>query len=192
MVVAKQMDVRANIKKYFDIAFDGEPVIVPRKENKNVIIISESIYNELMANSRMTSYADHIGGMIFEKGNPPGRSVDKNMTEDVRTFNLNKLEKISELKKGWNGNGALPLPKKLIKRVGALLDALCIQPEIFPTALQTIQFEFDNARRDHMEIEIGMDDEAEVFIARYDGTESFENIPVSAEAIDNRVRAFYG
>ena len=40
-MIIKQMDVRANIKKYFDIAYEGEPVIVPRKENKNVVIISE-------------------------------------------------------------------------------------------------------------------------------------------------------
>lgn len=35
MIAAKQMDIRANIKKYFDLAFEGEPVIVSRKENKN-------------------------------------------------------------------------------------------------------------------------------------------------------------
>jgi hypothetical protein len=32
MIAAKQMDIRANIKKYFDTAFDGEPVIVSRKQ----------------------------------------------------------------------------------------------------------------------------------------------------------------
>lgn len=47
MIATKQMDVRANIKKYFDMAFDGEPVIVSRKENRNVVIISETEYNEL-------------------------------------------------------------------------------------------------------------------------------------------------
>ena len=47
MIVTKQMDLRANIKKYFDIAYDGEPVIVSRKKNKNVVIISESKYNEM-------------------------------------------------------------------------------------------------------------------------------------------------
>lgn len=47
MIATKQMDLRANIKKYFDIAFNGEPVIVSRKENKNVVIISETEYNEL-------------------------------------------------------------------------------------------------------------------------------------------------
>ena len=47
MTVAKQIDIRANIKKYFDMAFNGEPVIVPRKENKNVVIVSEKDYKEL-------------------------------------------------------------------------------------------------------------------------------------------------
>lgn len=47
MLIAKQVDVRANIKKYFDIAFNGEQVIIPRKENKNVVIISEKEYKIL-------------------------------------------------------------------------------------------------------------------------------------------------
>ena len=47
MIAIREMDVRANIKKYFDMAFSGEPVVVSCKENKNVVIISESKYNEL-------------------------------------------------------------------------------------------------------------------------------------------------
>ena len=43
----REVDVRVNIKKYIDMAFSGEPIIVSRKENKNVVIISESKYNEL-------------------------------------------------------------------------------------------------------------------------------------------------
>ena len=53
MIATKQMDVRANIKKYFDMAFDGEPIIVSRKENKNVVIISETEYNELAKAKKM-------------------------------------------------------------------------------------------------------------------------------------------
>ena len=47
MIATKQMDVRTNIKKYFDIMFNGEPVIVSRNGNKNVVIISETEYNAL-------------------------------------------------------------------------------------------------------------------------------------------------
>ena len=41
MIIAKQMEVRANIKEYFDMACGGEVVIVPRKQDHNVVIISE-------------------------------------------------------------------------------------------------------------------------------------------------------
>lgn len=56
MLIAKQIDVRANIKKYFDIAFNGEQVIVPRKENKNVVIISEKEYKALEKAKRNEEY----------------------------------------------------------------------------------------------------------------------------------------
>ena len=56
MTVAKQIDIRANIKKYFDMAFNGEPVIVPRKENKNVVIVSEKDYKELEKARRNAEY----------------------------------------------------------------------------------------------------------------------------------------
>ena len=47
MTIAKQMDFRSNLKKYFDMAFSGEPVIIPRKENRNVVILSEKEYKAL-------------------------------------------------------------------------------------------------------------------------------------------------
>ncbi len=60
MIATKQMDVRANIKKYFDIAFNGEPVIVSRKENKNVVIISEAKYNELAKAKKNAEYLEKL------------------------------------------------------------------------------------------------------------------------------------
>ena len=73
-----------------------------------------------------------------------------------------------------------------------LIDKLNIQPEIFPTALGTIQIEYDNSRRDHMEIEIGEEDIAEIFIVYFNGEESIEQIPATANHINERVIDFYG
>ena len=56
MTIAKQMDIRANIKKYFDMAFSGEPVIVPRKQNHNVVIISEEDYRAMEKARRNAEY----------------------------------------------------------------------------------------------------------------------------------------
>ena len=47
MIATKPVDLRARLKEYFDIAFKGEPVIVSRKNNENVVIISEHEYNEM-------------------------------------------------------------------------------------------------------------------------------------------------
>ena len=60
MIATKQTDLRANLKKYFDIAFSGEPVIVSRKQNKNVVVISEREYNELQRAKRNTEYLKRL------------------------------------------------------------------------------------------------------------------------------------
>lgn len=60
MIATKQMDLRANLKKYFDIAFSGEPVIVSRKQNKNVVVISEREYNELQRAKRNAEYLKRL------------------------------------------------------------------------------------------------------------------------------------
>jgi len=186
MTIAKQMEIRANIKKYFDIAYNGDPVIVPRKENKNVVIISEEEYHELEQLKRGAAYAKALSSYKDTEKDPAP------VYSDIKTDNLNKLRSISSLKEGWNGNGAPAFERGLISSVQKLLENLLIQPEIFPTALSTIQLEYDNSRRDHMEIEVGQSATAEVFLVRYDGRESFEQIPATAESINKRVGAFFG
>ena len=183
MMIAKQMDIRSNIKKYFDIAYEGEPVIVPRKEKKNVVIISEEEYNRLTQAVRIAAYADSYADK---------KRKNTESSDNIKAHNLEKLSKIRSFGKNWNGNGAPAFSEVLITRVQNLLNELNIQPEIFPTALGTIQFEYDNARKDHMEIEIGLEKSAEVFIVKYNGEESFEEIIVSADEINRKAGEFYG
>ena len=79
MTIAKQIDIRANIKKYFDMAFNGEPIIVPRKENKNVVILSEKDYKELekaknnAAYLAVQNYDEEISHLSSKYGLPGGR-----------------------------------------------------------------------------------------------------------------------
>ena len=183
MMIAKQMDIRSNIKKYFDIAYEGEPVIVPRKEKKNVVIISEEEYNRLTQAARIAAYADSYA---------PKRNCNPDASNNIKAHNMDKLDKIRSFGKNWNGNGAPAFSKSLIVRIQKLLNELNIQPEIFPTAMGTIQFEYDNARKDHMEIEIGLEDTAEIFLVKFNGEESYEEIRVSADDINKKVGEFYG
>ena len=61
MTIAKQMDIRAHIKDYFDLAFSGEAVKKETEKpvvewNKNVVVISEKEYNELQKARRNEEY----------------------------------------------------------------------------------------------------------------------------------------
>ena len=118
MIIAKQMEIRDNIKSYFDSAYEGEVIVVPRKNGKNIVIISENEYTKLNKGHLATYYS-----ML-------GPSDNSSIKED----NLRKLDEISTLKSDWNGRDAKPLPAGVIKKVRALIKALTIQPEIFPTS----------------------------------------------------------
>ena len=56
ITIAKQADIRANMKKYFDLAYDGETIIVPRKENRNIVIVSEPEYKRMEKAQRNAEY----------------------------------------------------------------------------------------------------------------------------------------
>lgn len=88
MIATKQMDVRANIKKYFDIAFAGEPVIVSRKENKNVVIVSEAEYNDLQKAKRNAEYLAMIDRSFAQLER--GEVVNKTM-EELRSMENESL-----------------------------------------------------------------------------------------------------
>ena len=75
----REVDVRVNIKKYFDMAFSGEPIIVSRKENKNVVIISESEYNELEKAKKNVEYLAKLNRADEQVKN--GQVVTKTMDE---------------------------------------------------------------------------------------------------------------
>ena len=60
MIATKPIDLRARLKEYFDIAFNGEPVIVSRKNNENVVIISEREYNEMQKAKRNAAYLEQL------------------------------------------------------------------------------------------------------------------------------------
>jgi len=79
MTVAKQMDFRANIKKFLDLAFEGETIFIPRKGNKNVYIISQSKYEEFQKAQRLAEYWNLIekSRAQIEEGNSVKMSLSE-------------------------------------------------------------------------------------------------------------------
>lgn len=85
MIATKQMDIRANLKKYFDLAFDGEPIIVSRKQNKNVVVISEKEYNDLQKAKKNAEYLRHLD-----------RSFDQLKRGEVVVKSMEELERLAD------------------------------------------------------------------------------------------------
>ena len=84
------------------------------------------------------------------------------INEDILS-NMNKLSEISKLQSNWNGNGALPFSKALIDKVRSILLTLPIQPEVFPTADNSIQLEYDGKNKSYLEFQIYEDADTEIF-----------------------------
>ena len=56
MLAVKSMDVRENFKSLCDKVFKGETVIISRLKNENIVMMSESEYNEIIKAKRNEEY----------------------------------------------------------------------------------------------------------------------------------------
>lgn len=56
MLAVKSMDVRENFKSLCDKVFEGETVIISRPKNENIVMMSESEYNEIIKAKRNAEY----------------------------------------------------------------------------------------------------------------------------------------
>ena len=79
MIATKPIALRAKLKDYLDSAFSGEPVIVSRKNNQNVVIVSEREYNELMKAKRNIEYMAKINESV--KNHEKGDTISFTMEE---------------------------------------------------------------------------------------------------------------
>ncbi len=182
-MVAKQMEVRANIKEYFDRAYSGETIIVSRKKSQNVVIISENEYNRLTQAVRVAAYAEAM------KKTSEKRTAE---SDDLLEYNKRILSSMRSMKAQGDKNDGKAISSSLIDKVDYIIEGLVIQPEITSTSLGTILLEYYNSRKDHMRIEIGEGETGIVCTSVADNEADKESVEISAEAINRKVAGFYG
>ncbi len=66
MLAVKSMDVRENFKALCDKVLNGETLIISRPKNENVVMLSESEYNEIMKAKRNADYLAMIDKSMAE------------------------------------------------------------------------------------------------------------------------------
>lgn len=69
-------------------------------------------------------------------------------------LNLETLDNFKALQFNWNGNNAEPFSESLIEKAKSIIFHLKYQPEVFPTAKQSVQFEYEKENGDYLEFEI--------------------------------------
>lgn len=80
MLAVNYSTIRNNLKDYCDKATDHyETVIVTRKDEKNVVIMSLEKYNAMMKSARNAEYLDMIDKSMEQA--KQGRVVNKTMKE---------------------------------------------------------------------------------------------------------------
>lgn len=119
-----------------------------------------------------------------------GETVEKTFSPELRK-NLLKLEEIKSLKRNWNGNNAKPVPRKIINKTKTLLINLDRQPQIFPTANDSIQLEYDGENKSYLELQVTKKNTLSFYKVDKTGKETEGNISASSFSINNLVEEFY-
>lgn len=118
--------------------------------------------------------------------------IENVIMNEEKMNNLKKLDQIASLKDGWNGDTAKAFDIQLISKVRSIITMLELQPEIFPTACESIQLEYEKEDGSYLEIEINSDEVWEIFEINKDREEKYSSIAANIEAVIKVVNSFYG
>ena len=105
--------------------------------------------------------------------------------------NLNILDSFLSLKPNWNNNNALPPSIKLVNQVKSIIKSLKVQPEIFLTACDSIQSQYEKDNGDYLEFELFEDGKLKMFRLDFDGYKENKIIELSIDSIIKVVDQFY-
>lgn len=76
MIATNYSNVRNNLKKYCDKATDDyETIIITRKNDKNVVLMSEEEYNNLMENLYIMSNKEYYNRLLKSKAEAEAGNV---------------------------------------------------------------------------------------------------------------------
>lgn len=93
---------------------------------------------------------------IKEEINNLRKIYSENYQLKKKVNNINTLLSFKKFDTNWNGNGAEPFTENIIQKALDFINSteLKFQPNVFPTARQSIQFEYEKSNGDYLEIEI--------------------------------------
>lgn len=86
MLAVNYTNLRENMKMYMDkVTDDYETMIVTRKDNKNVVMLSEEAYNNLMENIHVMGNKDNYDWLMESKAQLEKGNVSSHKLIEVET-----------------------------------------------------------------------------------------------------------
>lgn len=171
MITVKSMEVRDNFKEWCVKVNDGEIIRISRPKDQYIYMIGENTYSKMSLENRMVGYVRAFAG---------GGKID----------NLRRLDEIASLIDDWNGNGATAFSEDLLKRVRKIIVSVRSQPEIFPTANESIQLEWDREDGEYLEMEVTLSG-IDVFMIDKDGNERTWSVDGNLMEVQDIVKEFF-
>ena len=119
MLAVKSMDVRENFKSLCDKVFRGETLIVSRPKNENIVMMSESEYNEIMKAKRNAEYLAMLDKSMAEA--EAGGFITKTVDEfrSIRIMNVVFTPTAWQQYTDWQKED-----KKIVKRINELIKSI--------------------------------------------------------------------
>ena len=79
MLAVKSVDVRNNFKGFCDKVYNGETLIVSSPKNENIVMLSETEYNQMLKAMKNADYLESLQKSIRQVDE--GKIVTKTMEE---------------------------------------------------------------------------------------------------------------
>lgn len=112
------------------------------------------IYNQTLMNSLVPTI---LPGFFNKSVKPSSIKIDQSwIAKQFLVSQYQILISFQTLKKNWNGNNADPIDKEVIDHAFKIISLIDVQPEIFPTARNSVQIEY-NISNTYVEFEIFSD-----------------------------------
>lgn len=119
-------------------------------------------------------------------------SKPSNFNSDINYY-LNKtiISRLGLLKENWNGYGAKPFNKDLVKLFNDLIDSLPIQPALSPTGRESLILDYELNKNISIAFEIFIDKVDFAYVDAENINKCFEN-EITIKDIVPLVKTYYG
>lgn len=137
----------------------------------------------------VSTVADTKDSVAYSDGTIILLCSNSSILRDDRTRSLLRIHEIERLQNNWNGNEATGFSTDIVRKARAIVMQLSIQPEIFPTARDSIQFEYENNVGDYLEFELFQNNRLKMF--SYDHSGNTVTRDIAFEEMTRMVNQFY-